>query len=222
MSPARTKVLVALTIILIVSVASITIYFQSSLEHIPNLSRVALVGDSITQITSYPHILQSILGSNSTVGNFGESGSTVTLSSIKPYLFENASLLAQEFQPTTVIVMLGTNDARSDVYSGIDRFVDDYKLLISRFQALESKPDIFLVIPPPIFNNNIGIGSENFTAGVIPRIEQVAHEMGLPLIDCYTPLKGHSEYFVDGVHLNVEGSQAIANIIYRSITGKDT
>jgi lysophospholipase L1-like esterase len=116
--------------------------------------------------------------------------------------------------------MLGTNDARADAYLGIDRFVDDYKLLINQFRSLASNPQIFLVIPPPIYNNTININGANFTSVVIPKIEQVANELGLPLIDCYTPLLGHPDYFVDGVHLNDEGSQAIANTIYKYITGK--
>ena len=45
--------------------------------------RVACVGDSITQITKYTADLQAELGSNYTVGNFGVSGSTVSLSTAR-------------------------------------------------------------------------------------------------------------------------------------------
>ena len=214
----RIKVYVIALVIVILSIVLIAFSIQTSPVSVPNLSRVALIGDSLTQITSYPSDLQALLNSTSTVGNFGASGATVTLSSIEPYLFQNISQQAKDFQPTTIIIMLGTNDARADAYPGIDRFVDDYKLLISQFQSLESKPYIFLVIPPPIFNNTINISSANFTSMVIPKIEQVANEMGLSLIDCYTPLLGHPDYFVDGVHLNDEGSQVIANTIYKYIT----
>ena len=220
MASTRIKALVAIITILIVSIAVIASYLQAPSESMPDFSRVALIGDSLTQITSYPGDLQTLLDSNSTVGNFGVSGATITLSSIEPYLYHNISLQAKDFQPTTVIIMLGTNDARADAYPGIDRFVEDYKLLISQFQSLASNPQIFLVIPPPIYNNTINISSANFTSVVIPKIELVANEMNLPLIDCYKPLLGHPDYFVDGVHLNDEGSQAIANTIYKYITGK--
>jgi acyl-CoA thioesterase-1 len=221
MASTRIKALVAIITILTICTVVIAFCLQTSFESVPDLSRVALIGDSLTQITSYPSDLQALLDSNSTVGNFGASGATVTLSSIEPYLYYNVSLQAIAFQPTTIIIMLGTNDARADVYPGIDRFVDDYKLLINQFQSLASKPQIFLVIPPPIYNNTINISGANFTSVVIPKIEQVANELDLPLIDCYTPLLGHPDYFVDGVHLNDEGSQTIANTIYKYITGKD-
>ena len=52
---------------------------------------------------------------------------------------------------------------------------------------------------------------------IIPAIEQVANQTNLPLIDVYTPLLDHPEYFKDGVHLNDEGSQVVANIIYNAL-----
>ena len=223
----RIKVFVIALMALVLSIVLIAYCLQMSPASVRDLSRVALVGDSLTQITSYPSTLKLLLNStslysNSTLCKFGASGATVILTSIRPYMFDNISQQAKDFQPTAVIMMLGTNDARADVYPDIGRFVDDYKLLISQFQSLESKPQIFLVIPPPIYNNTINISGANFTSVVIPKIEQVANEMDLPLIDCYTPLLDHPEYFVDGVHLNDEGSQAIANIIYKYLTGNDT
>lgn len=77
--------------------------------------RVACVGDSITQGSGYPAKLQVLLGTNYSVGNFGVSGSTVTLNSTKPYMNQTAFEKAQQFQPKVVVIMLGTNDARTDL-----------------------------------------------------------------------------------------------------------
>ena len=49
-------------------------------------------------------------------------------------------------------------------------------------------------------------------------LKQVANETGLPLIDVYTPMLDHPEYFPDGVHPNNEGAQIIANTIYYALT----
>lgn len=212
----RVKILVALTVFLVI-ILSVFFYVENSRSH-PDLSRLALVGDSITQITSYPDQLQSLIGLNSTIGNFGASGSTVSLNSIEPYLTNCSMQLLQDFQPTTVVVMLGTNDARSDVYPFIDRFIDDYKELVFFLKSLESDPQIFLVIPPPIYDNNINLSSENFTLGIIPRIEEVAKELNLPIIDVYTHMLYHPDYFVDGVHPNHDGAKIIAEVIYSKIT----
>jgi lysophospholipase L1-like esterase len=52
---------------------------------------------------------------------------------------------------------------------------------------------------------------------VIPRIEQVANAMNLPIIDVYAAFANHSEYFWDGVHPNSEGAELIATEIYKAI-----
>jgi lysophospholipase L1-like esterase len=118
--------------------------------------------------------------------------------------------------------MLGTNDARADYYQQINNFVDDYTRILNSIQTLESKPRIFLVKPPPIFNNTFYLNGTSFVEGVLPRIEQVASTLGLPTIDVYTPFVNHPEYFPDGVHPNRDGAQIIANIVYRAITSNST
>lgn len=151
------------------------------------------------------------------VGNFGVSGSTVSLGSIEPYMRENATKVAAAFQPSTVVILLGTNDARADVYPYTGNFTTDYKLLISQFQQLESHPKIYLAIPPPVYENSINISSSHLTEQIIPKIRQVAAETGLTLIDTNTPLLNHPEYFLDGVHPTSEGAQVIAQTIYQAI-----
>ena len=60
--------------------------------------------------------------------------------------------------------MLGTNDARTNLYQQIDSFVNDYEHMITaELQNFSSKPQIFLVIPPPIFQNNLNLNSTTFT-----------------------------------------------------------
>jgi lysophospholipase L1-like esterase len=181
------------------------------------LSRVACLGDSNTQITDYPADLQTLLGNSSVVGNFGVSGSTVNFNTSNSYFFQGAFRQAINFRPTTVIIMLGTNDARTDNYQKINSFVTDYERMISRIQNFSSKPQIFLVEPPPIYNNTMSLNETDFVQGVIPRIQQVADTLHLPLINVYTQLLNHPEYFLDGVHPNSEGAQVIANTIYNAI-----
>ena len=187
-----------------------------------NPIRVACVGDSITEGTEYPADLWMLLGANYTVKNFGVGGSTVSLKSQKPYMNETAFQKAKEFLPNIVVIMLGTNDANPTYHQYIESFADDYKKLIGEFQALASKPKIWLVKPPPIFNNGTGLSTPFFTQDVLPRIEQAANEMNLPTIDAYTALVSHPEYFPDGVHPNNEGANIIATEIYKTIISANT
>jgi lysophospholipase L1-like esterase len=113
--------------------------------------------------------------------------------------------------------MLGTNDAHVANYPLIDDFVSDYERLVGEFQVLSSKPEILLVKPPPIFTNEFNLSNANLVEGIIPRIEQVAKDLGLSTIDAYTPFVNHPEYFKDGVHPTSEGASMIANEIYRGI-----
>jgi len=183
-----------------------------------DLIRVACLGDSITQISGYPSYLQSLLGSKWLVGNFGASGATVSFETSKPYYFEPAFSRAKLFEPVSVIIMLGTNDARQDHYKQIDNFVADYIKIIQSIQELKTKPKIYLVKPPPIFNNTLNLNGTAFAEEILPRIEQVANTLGLHIIDVYTPLLNHQEYFPDGVHPNSEAAEIIAKIVYNALT----
>jgi alpha-L-fucosidase 2 len=205
-------VLIALSLTIVFSDNPATYSFNNN-----KLSRVACLGDSITNMTGYPEKLQALLGNRSVVGNFGVNGATVNLWSNKPYYYDLTYRDARNFLPTTVIIMLGTNDARTDNYLKISNFTANYERMVNRTERWNSTQQIFLVIPPPIFNNTLDLNSTSYIEGVIPRIKQVASDFGLPIIDVYTPLVNHSEYFYDGVHPNDAGVQVIANTIYKAI-----
>jgi lysophospholipase L1-like esterase len=206
--------------ILLISLSIVAIIFETSLNGTKTI-RVACIGDSITRLYGYPSMLQALLGDNYTVENFGSSSSTVLLNTDKPYMYEVEFTQAKEFQPDIAVVMLGTNDARTDYFKSIDNFVSDYLILIDELQALKSNPKIFLVKPPPLFNNSFSLENVNLLEGIIPRIEQIANEKGLPIIDVYSALENHPDYFPDGVHPNSEGSTIIANDVYNAILLSD-
>ena len=180
--------------------------------------RVACIGDSITEGSGYPNNLRMLLGTNYTVGNFGVSGSTVSLKSGKPYMNQTAFQKAKAFQPDIIIIMLGTNDASSAAYQYLESTDDDYKQLIAEFQALPGNQEVWLVKPPPIFNSGPGPNNTNLMQGVIPTIQQVADDLNLSTIDAYTGLATHSEFFPDGVHPDSEGAKFIATDVYEAIT----
>jgi alpha-L-fucosidase 2 len=183
-----------------------------------SLIRVACIGDSITRGTEYTVDLWQLLGSTYVVGDFGIGGTTVSISSNASYLNQNAFQVAKHFEPHIVIIMLGTNDASTNLNESNPDFVADYVKLVTEFQSLASKPKVWIVVPPPIFNNSAHISAEYFVQNIIPDIKQVASQMNLPLIDAYTPLVNHPERFIDGVHPNVDGADTIANVIYSALT----
>ena len=204
--------------ILIVSSGIAAFYLSTQNRPKDDKIRVACVGDSITEGTDYPADLWMLLGANYSVGNFGVGGSAVSLDSGKPYMKESAFQEAKAFQPNIVVIMLGTNDASPINANGNESFVEDYFKLVRAFQALSTKPKIYLVKPPPVFSNGTGLNPEYFADTVIPSIEEVAKQTNLPIIDVYSALANSSNFFADGVHPNAEGAKLIANEIYKAIT----
>jgi acyl-CoA thioesterase I len=222
------KKLLALGIALIFIITPI-VMLRATNNLAPNLSkrttpiRVACVGDSITQITKYTADLQAMLGSNYTVGNFGVSGSTVSLSTYKPYMKQPQFQDAEDFQPDVVIIMLGTNDAHDDLQQYIGTFDDDYYSLIDSFQNLTNNPQVWIVESPPVYRNTMGISPDFFSGQVIPHIQHVANQEDVPTIDVYNVFGNHSEYTGDGIHPNDDGASVIAAQVYDAITlGEDT
>jgi len=205
--------------VLLVTLSILTIILQNMAydDGSANLIRVACIGDSITDMGYYPNALQALLGSNYTVGNFGVGGATVLMDTGKPYIDQVEFVRAKNFLPDIAVIMLGTNDARTDHFKSIENFVSDYMKLINEIQEIESNPKVFLVKPPPLFDNEHELKNENLLEGIIPRIEQIANGEGLPIIDVYSALEDHPEYFWDGVHPSSEGAAVIANEVYEAI-----
>jgi lysophospholipase L1-like esterase len=130
----KLQLLAVFAVILIISSGLIALYFENfgNSPHVGSVTRVACVGDSITEGFGYPDKLEKMLGNNYTVGNFGVGGSTVLLSSGKSYINQSVMQRAKEYQPDIVVIMLGTNDAVPAYYQHIEKFVNDYKTLIWR------------------------------------------------------------------------------------------
>ena len=185
--------------------------------------RVACMGDSITDkhLSNYPSKLQTLLGDDYEVESFGIMGATVLFDTYWPYVYQNEFLEGKQFLPNIVVIMLGTNDARPDNFGSIDNFVGDYMKIIKQIQMLGTKPKIFVVKPPPIFENIVELVPENFSEEIIPRIDEVANTLNLEIIDVYSVMENHPEYFLDGVHPNSEGETVIATQVYNAIIGSE-
>ena len=215
------KTLLALAIVaLMMSAYSMTMAVASSSNNLSltGLVRVACVGDSITEGSGYPEDLQLMLGDNYWVGNFGVCGSTVSLDSDLPYMNQQAFQQAKSFHPSIVVIMLGTNDAKENASNADAHFQADYKKLVEEYQTLQTNPTVWLVKPPPLFENTLNLTNTNLEQDVIPNIDQVANELNLPTINVNLALTNHAEFFGDGVHPNSDAALLIANEINQALT----
>jgi acyl-CoA thioesterase-1 len=194
-------------------------------------TKVACVGDSITagygvsHGNSYPQQLARMLGNNWDVENFGVSGTTLINKGDLPYQRQEAFARALEFQPDVVIIMLGTNDTKAQNWKSIGDFSADYKNLIGKFTALESKPRVFIARPVVVLGKGaFGITEENLKTE-LSMIDAVAKETGVGLIDIHGLTEAATNdrpgLIPDNVHPNAEGSTILSAAFYKAITGKE-
>jgi lysophospholipase L1-like esterase len=187
--------------------------------------RVACVGDSITQGSGtkgnpYPKQLQALLGDKWQVSNFGVSGRTLLRKGDFPYWNEKAYQNALAFEPDVVIIKLGTNDTKPQNMKHEAEFLTDYRDLVKSFLELKSKPRVYLCRPVPVIGKgNFTITEENLQI-LISKMDTLAKEMNLEVIDMYAALNGKPELIPDKVHPNATGALEMARTAYTSLTGK--
>jgi lysophospholipase L1-like esterase len=213
--------LFAIGALVIIFLSSVLVFSAVTTSCAAKPIRVACVGDSITEGSGYPNKLQLLLGSSYTVGNFGVSGSTVSINSEKPYMIESKFQEAMNFDPDIVVIMLGTNDANPEIALNEDSFKTDYSQLITAFEQLEGRQLIWIVKSPPIFANNSSYNNTYLTSTILPQIDELAEQMSLPTVDVNNAWGNHSDYFMDGVHPNSDGAALIASNVYDAITMPD-
>ena len=64
--------------------------------------------------------------------------------------------------------------------STFDNFKRDYLDLCRSFRNMKSKPDVFVIIPPPVYKDGFGQVNITLTNRVLPTlIEPIAKECGL-------------------------------------------
>ena len=188
--------------------------------------RIACVGDSITQGhgtggNPYPSQLQKMLGDQWKVENFGVSARTLLRKGDHPYWNEKAYKNALDFKPNVVIIMLGTNDTKPQNWVHEAEFVADYRDLVKSFLDLESKPRVFICRPCPVIGaGNFKIVEEHIQTQ-IPRINALASEMKIDVIDMYAALKNKPELIPDRVHPNAKGATEMAKAAYKALVGKN-
>jgi len=188
--------------------------------------RVTCVGDSITAGTglgiewSYVNQMARMLGEKWDVHNFGVSGATMLQKSDYPYEALPEYKKALQSEPNVVIIALGTNDVKPQNWKQ-DKYVHDYQEMISAFQALPTKPLIYLSLPPPVFPPGGYTIPGKGTDRLLDLIRTLADENHCNILDFYTPMKPHPEWLMDHVHPSREGAYAMAKVGYAGLLGTD-
>lgn len=183
---------------------------------IDSRTSIACIGDSNTighglfpkSLLSYPSQLRFILGSKYLIENFGLSGSTV--SGNKDSMYKNSITFIESKKKNYkyFIFMLGTNDSKQLN----DEFYDRYNELISSYQITDSRC-VLILTPPKAFSSKFGVNDLLISKIIRNEVIKTAKTNNYTLIDTYELLSKRSYFQNDGIHLNIEGANLLANKI---------
>ena len=193
----------------------------------PNPIKIACVGDSITQ-GRYPSKFACLLGGGYTVKDFGHSAKTLLKSGLEddgtapfPCSYWDTETFAESknFAPDLVIIMLGTNDAKSVNWmpGSAEKFTADYLSLIESYRRLPSAPTVFVATSPSAYNQVGNISAACIANEIVPLQRKIAEEAHCPLIDIFTATANAPELFPDGIHPGDDGNSLIAQAMVAGI-----
>lgn len=192
---------------------------------------IACVGDSITRgdgaipEKSYPSQLQQLLGSCCRVLNFGRDARTVTKAGDYPYWTTPNFRAAKSAHADIVVVMFGSNDAKPFNWN-LESYKNDYGSMIEQLtlhEDDENGPQVFLMIPPPVFNTSGFRINKTTVNSVLPQtVRGVASVLGLPEpIDLFTAIgracpdfEAQCNVSFDNIHLNANGYKIAADTVH--------
>ena len=128
---------------------------------------------------------------------------------------------ALEFRPNKVLLMLGTNDSPGAGWDAKrDAFRTEYQKLIDAFENLDTKPEVIVVVPPPMFFPSPDWRPRNFDMQIAPLIERIAYVNDLRVYSARKLFDGMGDLFSDKLHPSNLGFGILAQGISEEIFGR--
>jgi lysophospholipase L1-like esterase/dienelactone hydrolase len=187
---------------------------------------IACVGNGITYgigvenrvKNNYPQQLQYLLGANYKVTNFGVVNAPVLNSGINGYSKTAAFKKSHDFNPNIVFIELGLDEikaADSSIISNITSTLDNF---IQSYANLSSRPRIILLLPSPIFLKDSSLFNNEFIKNkIIPKIQKLAYEKDLEVLDLFSMFIDREDLFLDKVHPSSLGGTLISKRLYELV-----
>jgi pimeloyl-ACP methyl ester carboxylesterase len=137
------------------------------------------------------------------------------------YRNTNEYKTALQANPAVVIIDLGGNDSKLINRVYMNEFESDYKEFIHSFTQIQSHPRVVLLLAMPSFDKDTtGIWDPVIIKQVNPRIQQVAFDNKVEVIDMHSPFIDKEVIMPDKIHPNKEGATIMAQTIYENIAQK--
>lgn len=192
--------------------------------------KVACIGNSVTYgyghkdpaTTSWPLVLQQLLGVIYEVKNFGHSGATLLKKGHNPYFKTKAFKDAVDYDADIAIIHLGLNDTDPRNWPAYkNEFESDYSWLIDTLRKSNHQIKIFISKLSPIFPDHRRFlsGTRDWFWQIQDLIPKIAAANNVGLVDFHEPLYSRPDLFPDPLHPNEEGAVLIAKTVYKKISG---
>lgn len=190
-------------------------------------TRITCIGASITEgarienpkENSYPGQLQSLLGAEYKVFNYGVSSSTMLKKGNFPYWNTPAYQEALRSNPDIVFIDLGGNDAKAINRPFYNELENDTREMIRSFKELPSKPRVILLLPTAFFETDTnGIYNPRTRDEIVPRLREAAYKENVEALDMYPLLVDKPELIPDKIHPEEKGSEIIAKRMFQQIS----
>ena len=192
--------------------------------------KVACIGNSVTfgfgfkdpQQSSYPAVLQKMLGPSYSVKNFGHSGATLLKQGHNPYNKTRTFGEAINYAPDIAVIDLGLNDTDPRNWPNYrDEFAGDYSWIIDTLRKANPNIQIFICRMTPVFadHSRFQSGTRDWYWQIQNLIPGIAKANHVGLIDLHSPLFKRPDLFIDALHPNKEGAAIIAGTIYQKLSG---
>ncbi len=199
--------------------------------------KVACVGDSITyghgikgwSENNYPAVLQTLLGDEYHVANFGSSGACINPEGDQPYISREVYQNSLDYDADILVIMLGTNDSKPENWTDVEGFMEDYMTLLESYLEGENPPEVYIGLCAEAYyiedaDQSTGIANYDIQPAIVDEMvaEMTAyleeHETVVHIIDIHTLTEEHAEWFeADGIHPSNDGAKAIAEMVADAI-----
>jgi len=213
------KIYIRINFVLIGIIFSLSSFAQ-------NIVNIACVGNGVTYgigvensvKNNFPQQLQYLLGTNYKVSNFGVVNAPVLNSSINGYSKIAAFKKSHDFNPNIVFIELGLDEikaADSSIISNITSTLDNF---IQSYANLSSRPRIVLLLPLPIFLKDSSLFNNEFIKNkIIPKIQKLAYEKNIEVLDLFSMFIDREDLFLDKVHPSSLGGTLISKRLYEFV-----
>jgi len=213
------KIYIRINFVLIGIIFSLSSFAQ-------NIFNIACVGNGVTYgigvenrvKNNYPQQLQYLLGANYKVTNFGVVNAPLLSTDINGYSKTAAFKKSHDFNPNIVFIELGLDEikaADSSIISNITSTLDNF---IQSYANLSSRPRIILLLPSPIFLKDSSLLNNSVIKNIIiPKIQKIAFEKNLEVLDLFSMFIDKQDLFLDKVHPSSLGGTLISKRLYELV-----